>query len=53
VHRIREFNLSLLGKWSWRLVVDREGIWFKVLVAKYGMTDGRITRGGRQASLWW
>ncbi|GAU47696.1 hypothetical protein TSUD_190240 [Trifolium subterraneum] len=53
VRRIREFNLSLLGKWSWRLLVDKEGLWFKVLVAKYGMTDGRITRGGRQASLWW
>ncbi|GAU37197.1 hypothetical protein TSUD_30620 [Trifolium subterraneum] len=50
---IREFNLSLLGKWSWRLLVDKEGLWFKVLVAKYGMTDGRITRRGRQASLWW
>ncbi|GAU43919.1 hypothetical protein TSUD_28600 [Trifolium subterraneum] len=41
------------GKWSWRLLVDKGGLWFKVLVAKYGMTYGRITRGGRLASLWW
>ncbi|PNY13834.1 cysteine-rich receptor-like protein kinase [Trifolium pratense] len=53
VRRIREFNLSLLGKWSWRLLTDKDGLWFKVLVAKYGMTDGRISGGGRQASLWW
>jgi hypothetical protein len=32
--------------------MDKEGLWFKVLVTEYGMSDGRITGGGRQASLW-
>jgi len=25
VRQLREFNLTLLGKWCWRLLVDREG----------------------------
>jgi hypothetical protein len=33
--------------------MEKEGLWFKVLVTEYGMSDGRITGGGRQASLWW
>ncbi|MCI67414.1 hypothetical protein A2U01_0088673, partial [Trifolium medium] len=35
------------------LLADKEGLWFKVLMAKYGMSDGRITGGGRQASSSW
>jgi hypothetical protein len=49
----REFNLSLLRKWCWRLRVDQEGLWFKVLVAKYGLEDGRVKGGGGKASWWW
>lgn len=30
------FNLSLLGKWCWRLLVDKEGLWHRVLKARYG-----------------
>jgi hypothetical protein len=28
VRQLREFNLTLLGKWCWRTLVDREGLWF-------------------------
>jgi hypothetical protein len=48
--RVRKFNLALLGKWSWRLLVEQEGLWYKVLVAKYGVEDGRVTGGGRNVS---
>ena len=35
IRRLREFNLVLLGKWCWKMVVDREGLWFRVLTARY------------------
>ncbi|CAJ2637850.1 unnamed protein product [Trifolium pratense] len=28
------------GKWCWRMPVDREGLWFRVLVARYGLEGG-------------
>jgi hypothetical protein len=39
VQRVREFNVSLLGKWWWRMREGKEGLWFKVLVAKYEVED--------------
>jgi hypothetical protein len=30
---LREFNIVLLGKWCWRMMVDRGGLWFRVLAA--------------------
>jgi hypothetical protein len=53
VLRIREFNLSLLEKWCWRLVVEQNGLWLQVLVGKYGLEDGQVKGGGRMASAWW
>ncbi|GAU31392.1 hypothetical protein TSUD_19380 [Trifolium subterraneum] len=53
VRQMREFNLALLGKWCWRMLVGREGLWFRVLVARYGMERGRIRDGGRRGSTWW
>lgn len=35
VKNIFIFNLSLLGKWRWRLLVDKEALWC-VIRAKYG-----------------
>ena len=51
VRRIREFNLALLGKWCWRQVMDREGLWFRILAAKYGLVGGgfrQVVRRGRR-----
>ncbi|PNX70048.1 receptor-like kinase, partial [Trifolium pratense] len=42
VRQLREFNLALLGKWCWRMLVDREGMWFRVLTARYGVERGRL-----------
>jgi hypothetical protein len=33
--------------------VDRGGLWFRVLVARYGMERGRLGEGGRTGSAWW
>jgi len=39
------FNVSLLGKWCWRMLTEREGLWYRVLKARYGEEGGRIRRG--------
>jgi len=46
VRELREFNLALLGKWCWRMLIDRGGLWYRVLVARYGEEDGRLEVGG-------
>lgn len=33
--------------------MDREGLWYKVLVARYGEVDGQLCAGGRRDSYWW
>ncbi|GAU37050.1 hypothetical protein TSUD_207560 [Trifolium subterraneum] len=48
-----EFNVALLGKWCWRMLMDREGLWFRVLTARYGVKRGRLLDGGRRGSSWW
>jgi len=53
VRQLKEFNLALLGKWCWRMLVDRGGLWFRVLVARYGEEAGRLEVGGRSVSTWW
>jgi len=53
VRRLREFNVSLLEKWCWRMLVDKEGLWYRVLKARYGEVGGRLKEGGRDSSLWW
>jgi len=53
VRRIREFNLSLLGKWCWRLLVEKDSLWYCVLKVRYGEVCGRIQEGDRNASAWW
>ncbi|MCI67206.1 receptor-like kinase, partial [Trifolium medium] len=51
--QLREFNLALLGKWCWRMLVDGEGLWFRVLAARYRVERGRLRDGGRRRSSWW
>jgi len=40
--KLREFNLPLLGKWCWRMLVDGGGFWYRVLVARYGEEAGKL-----------
>ncbi|XP_039685111.1 uncharacterized protein [Medicago truncatula] len=35
------------------MLVDREGLWYRVLVARYGEEGGVLKDGGRRASGWW
>nr|ABD28747.2 Putative non-LTR retroelement reverse transcriptase, related [Medicago truncatula] len=53
VTRLREFNIALVGKWCWRLLLEREALWRKVLVARYGVADGGLEDGARSCSSWW
>jgi hypothetical protein len=53
VRQLKEFNIALLGKWCWRMLVDHGGLWFRVLVARYGVEHGRLREGGRMRSAWW
>jgi len=51
--RLKECNIALLAKWCWRCLVDRDGLWFKVLSSRYGEERGRIREGARLGSAWW
>jgi len=35
VRDLRAFNLALLGKWIWRLVTKKGGLWKELLHSKY------------------
>lgn len=50
---VEKFYLALLGRWCWRLLVDRGGLRYRVLVARYGEEAGRLAVGERSASSWW
>ena len=34
------FNKALLGKWFWRFVKERNPLWKRVIVGKYGIQEG-------------
>jgi hypothetical protein len=49
------FNLALLAKWRWRLLMENGPLWKKVLEAKYGDVSRlnlTLVRGCKP-SLWW
>jgi len=45
--------MNLFITWCWRLLVDRDGLWRRVLVARYGVADESLKDGGRSCSSWW
>jgi len=51
--RLGVFNLTLVGKWCWQMLTDKEGLWYRVLKARYGEEGGRLKEGGRESSVWW
>lgn len=51
---IEKFNIVLLAKWKWRLGVKNEGLWNKILNAKYRSwrnLNGNVT--AKLVSWWW
>jgi exonuclease III len=56
VRRLMEFNIALLGKWWWRILQERDNLWYRVLCARYGEEGGGFAAliewvarcGGRQ-----
>nr|GEV99816.1 retrotransposon protein, putative, Ty1-copia subclass [Tanacetum cinerariifolium] len=54
VGSIKAKNLSLLGKWRWRFLNDKEALWRKVISKMYGSGGGfDVIRGFRQKSSIW
>jgi hypothetical protein len=58
VKNLRVMNLSLLAKWRWKLLLEGNELWKKVVMAKYGSNVvGNVNleefelRG--VASVWW
>jgi hypothetical protein len=51
-------NASLLSKWRWKLLLDGDDMWTKVILAKYGVlavgnTNLVVDDFGAGASVWW
>lgn len=53
IKNLRDFNLSLLGKWVWKIRKERSGLWTKALRDRYGGTDGIPITSDKFSSLWW
>lgn len=45
VRGIEDFNMTLLSKWKWRLLIDKKAIWVDVLRARYGNFEHTILIG--------
>ena len=35
------------------MLKDTEGLWYRLLAARYGLVGGRLDVGGRDRSVWW
>lgn len=52
------FNISLLSKWKWRFILDRNTVWRKLLAYRYGLivptfTCDEFAIWGRKDSILW
>jgi hypothetical protein len=58
VRDIRTVNISLLAKWRWKLLDNKQAVWKDVLISKYGVNVvGKVDIGEENkpwfSSLWW
>lgn len=48
------FNKAFVGKWGWRLLMEQDSLWARVVYSKYGhLLEHNITQSQRLQSLWW
>lgn len=56
IRRLVALNKALLGKWSWRFVVERESFWKHIIINKFGLEEGgwcsRVVRGDNGVGVW-
>lgn len=56
VKNLDVFNLSLLGKWRWRLLVDKDACWHKIIASRYGEPSPKsnaLIWNPKNSSTWW
>ena len=54
VKDISSFNLSLLGKWKWKLFQNQGELWVRVIESKYGgWRNLSEARSANNESTWW
>lgn len=51
---INLFNVTLIRKWVWRVLENKENLWVRMIESRYGSL-GRECRGWERAraSIWW
>ena len=56
LRHLEGLNQALLGKWLWRFPLERERLWRKVILGKFGEVEGgwttREVRDSYGLSLW-
>uniref|UniRef100_A0A2N9I916 Reverse transcriptase domain-containing protein n=1 Tax=Fagus sylvatica TaxID=28930 RepID=A0A2N9I916_FAGSY len=56
IKNLRQFNETLLGKWLWRFGVERDALWRRVVMEKYGSMEGgwmtKAPTGPHGVGLW-
>lgn len=57
---IGRFNIALLSKWIWRILVEKDNLWICLLINRYGNMSYNILANSsyenvvkRKQSLWW
>lgn len=50
---LRGFNYALFRKWKWRLLVEKDCLWWKVLVSLYWESNKEMIGDGKTGSWRW
>lgn len=58
IKNIKVLNISLLLKWKWRIIHDKEAVWYGLLKHYYRHAGLELMNGGgrigcRKDSIWW